>query len=128
MSPEDKGRAAPGEERANSDPTPEVVVRQATLADVPAIYAIQIAAYAALPAVNLCDERMLRLQIEAFPEGQLVAITDQKIAGSAFAMIIQLGVWRSISTMFARRFSAGSTCGAWWPEAASRAMPNTPEN
>lgn len=67
-----------------------VVVRQATLADVPAIYECQIAAYSALPVATLCDERMLRLQIEAFPEGQLVAITDQKIAGYAFAMIIQL--------------------------------------
>jgi GNAT superfamily N-acetyltransferase len=69
---------------------PDVVVRQATLADVSAIYQCQIAAYSALPVATLCDERMLRLQIEAFPEGQLVAIADSRIVGYAFALIVQL--------------------------------------
>ncbi len=86
----EQGPTAEAREAPRRDSSSEVVVRQATLADVPAIYQCQVAAYSALPVATLCDERMLHLQIEAFPEGQLVAIVDQKIVAYAFALIVQL--------------------------------------
>ncbi|GIW73358.1 MAG: hydrolase [Planctomycetota bacterium] len=68
-----------------------VKVRRATLEDVPAIYACQRAAYAGLPESALCSERHLRMQIQAFPEGQFVAETaDGRIVGYAMSLIVQL--------------------------------------
>ena len=65
-------------------------VRQARVADIAAIYKCQLAAYSALPQSTLCDQRMLKLQLEAFPEGQLVAVSGKKIVGYAMALIVQL--------------------------------------
>lgn len=60
------------------------------MTDVPAIYACQVAAYANFPPTGLCDERILRLQIETFPEGQLVAVYGSEIIGYAMSLIVQL--------------------------------------
>ena len=70
--------------------TTAVRVRRARLQDIPAIYACQRAAYATFPPMGLCDERQLQLQLEAFPEGQFVALRRQQIVGYATALIVQL--------------------------------------
>jgi predicted amidohydrolase/ribosomal protein S18 acetylase RimI-like enzyme len=67
-----------------------VRVRRARVEDIPAIYACQAAAYGNYGAGGLCDERQLRFQIEAFPEGQLVAMAGRRIVGYAMALIVQL--------------------------------------
>ncbi len=67
-----------------------VRVRRATLADVPAIYAVEKAAYSSFSEAGLCDERQLRLQIETFPQGQLVAVLDGRIVGYAMALIVNI--------------------------------------
>jgi predicted amidohydrolase/GNAT superfamily N-acetyltransferase len=65
-------------------------VRRARLDDVAAIYACQKAAYPHLPESGLCDKRELRMQIKAFPEGQLVAMVGRDIVGYATSLIVQL--------------------------------------
>ena len=75
-------------------------IRRATLDDVPGIYACQAAAYASFPEVGLCSERLLRMQIEAFPEGQIVAERGSQIIGYATSLIVHLGEespWHSYS-------------------------------
>jgi predicted amidohydrolase/GNAT superfamily N-acetyltransferase len=67
-----------------------VRVRRARLEDIPAIYACQKAAYATFPPSGLCDERQLQLQLEAFPEGQFVAVHRHQIVGYATSLIVQL--------------------------------------
>lgn len=69
---------------------PAVRVRAARPDDVPGIYACQAAAYAPLPASALCDERLLHMQIDAFPEGQIVALAGKEIVGYASALILQM--------------------------------------
>ncbi len=69
---------------------PPVRVRAATREDVADIYACQAAAYQGYGPGGLCDERLLRLQIEAFPEGQLVAIVGHRIVGYATSLIVTL--------------------------------------
>lgn len=77
-----------------SDPRPSkrrsVRVRRARLDDVPAIWACQRAAYPQFGEGGLCDERLLALQIEAFPEGQLVALLGGEVVGYATSLIVQL--------------------------------------
>jgi predicted amidohydrolase/GNAT superfamily N-acetyltransferase len=58
--------------------------------DVPAIYRVQNAAYTSAGAGMLCRPRELRMQIETFPEGQLVAVVGKKVVGYAMALIVQL--------------------------------------
>lgn len=65
-------------------------VRRARLADVPAIYACQRAAYASFPPSGLCDERQLRLQLRAFPDGQFVATLGKEIVGYATSLIVRM--------------------------------------
>lgn len=65
-------------------------MRKAVVGDVAAIYKCQLAAYSALAPATLCDERMLRLQIEAFPDGQFVAVKGSDVVGYAMALIVQL--------------------------------------
>ncbi len=71
-------------------PDAKVKVRRARLDDVPTIYACQAAAYANYGPAGLCDERLLRMQIEAFPEGQLVALLGREVVGYAMALIVNL--------------------------------------
>jgi predicted amidohydrolase/ribosomal protein S18 acetylase RimI-like enzyme len=67
-----------------------VRIRRAKLSDVPAIYACQDAAYQNYGSGALCDERLLSLQIQAFPEGQLVAVHRGRIVGYAMSLIVLL--------------------------------------
>lgn len=74
--------------RRASRATPRV--RQATPADVAQIYACQAAAYPEFGPEGLCDERQLRMQLEAFPAGQLVAEVRDRVVGYAMSLIVQL--------------------------------------
>lgn len=67
-----------------------VRVRRARVADVPGIYACQAAAYGTDSPAVLCDERLLRMQIETFPAGQLVAVLGKEIVGYATSLIIRM--------------------------------------
>lgn len=70
--------------------SPAIRVRRARLTDVPAIYACQKAAYASFPESGLCAKRELRMQVQVFPEGQLVAIAGKDIVGYATSLIVRL--------------------------------------
>ena len=63
-----------------------VRIRRSRLSDVPQIYACQEAAYQNYGSGGLCDERLLTLQIEAFPEGQLVAVYRGRVVGYAITL------------------------------------------
>lgn len=54
------------------------------------VYECQRLAYAGLPASGLCDERLLGLQQQAFPDGFLVAVHEGKVVGYATSLIVQL--------------------------------------
>lgn len=69
---------------------PRVGVRRAKPSDIPAIYACERAAYPSLPPSGLCDERQLAMQLDAFPDGQIVATIRGKIVGYATSLIVQL--------------------------------------
>jgi predicted amidohydrolase/ribosomal protein S18 acetylase RimI-like enzyme len=78
---------------ASSDPAPtprRVKIRRARLDDVPAIYACQAAAYASSGPRGWCDERELVMQIETFPDGQLVALDGERLVGYAMSLIVRL--------------------------------------
>ena len=64
---------------------PKLFVRRARLSDVPAIYELGKKVYAPLPSLN---ERMIRGQINNFPEGQFVAEYDGKVVGHCATFII----------------------------------------
>jgi predicted amidohydrolase/GNAT superfamily N-acetyltransferase len=76
--------------KSNEAESPAVRIRRARVDDVAAIYRCQVDAYADFGSVALCTERVLAMQIEAFPEGQLVAIAGKEIVGYAMALIVQL--------------------------------------
>ena len=67
-----------------------VTVRPWREEDIPAIVNIEQASYPNFPQESLCDERLYRMQMEAFPEGQLVAEVDGKVVGYAASLIVQL--------------------------------------
>lgn len=71
-------------------PSNHVQVRQARPEDVPAIYECQRSAYATFPPQGICTKRQLRLQLEAFPEGQFVATIGERVVGYATSLIVQL--------------------------------------
>ncbi len=70
--------------------SPKLEVRAARLGDVKKIYACQAAAYPNYSPTGLCDERQLRLQIRAFPEGQFVALLGKQVVGYATTLIVQM--------------------------------------
>lgn len=89
--------AAPEDSTDDSGSLPPLVVRNARPDDLDGIYDCQAAAYAGFGAGGLCDHRQLGLQIEAFPEGQLVAVlpdasapSGERIVGYAMALIVSL--------------------------------------
>jgi predicted amidohydrolase/GNAT superfamily N-acetyltransferase len=71
-------------------PARKIRVRRARPADVPAIHACQVEAYAGLPPSALCEERLLAMQVDTFPEGQLVAVLGSRVIGYAMSLIVQL--------------------------------------
>jgi predicted amidohydrolase/ribosomal protein S18 acetylase RimI-like enzyme len=50
----------------------------------------QAAAYQGFGPDGLCDQRLLLLQIQAFPEGQLVAVSGGRVVGYAMSLIVTL--------------------------------------
>jgi predicted amidohydrolase/GNAT superfamily N-acetyltransferase len=83
-------RAGSGSGKKPGASRPGVRVRRARLADVRAIVACQRAAYESFPASGLCDERQIRMQLKAFPEGQVVAVAGDEIVGYATSLIVQM--------------------------------------
>ncbi|MFO7774719.1 MAG: bifunctional GNAT family N-acetyltransferase/carbon-nitrogen hydrolase family protein [Candidatus Hydrogenedentota bacterium] len=68
----------------------DVTIRNWRYEDIPGIVACERAAYPHFPPDALCDERLFRMQLEAFPEGQLLAEVDGKVIGYAASLIVQL--------------------------------------
>lgn len=69
---------------------PAVKTRRWKRADIPALVKLQRAAYPNLAAESLQDERKLGMQLEMFPEGQILAEVDGKIIGYATSLIALL--------------------------------------
>lgn len=60
------------------------------LEDIPGIVAVHAAAYPDYQTSDLYDQRQHALQLEAFPEGQLLVEHDGEIVGYATSLIVQL--------------------------------------
>ncbi len=67
-----------------------VKVRRWKAEDVPSIMEVQKAAYSSFSRETLCDERNYRMQLDAFPEGQILAEVDGKVVGYATSLILLL--------------------------------------
>lgn len=69
-----------------------VKIREATRDDVPALLALNRAAYPVLAGENVVwGESHLRSHLRIFPQGQLVAQVDKKILGAVSSLIVDLG-------------------------------------
>lgn len=80
----------------------KITVRLWRAEDIPAIVECQRAAYPEFSSENLCDERLYRMQREAFPDGQLLAEVDGVVVGYATSLIVQLeesAPWHSYSEL-----------------------------
>ena len=84
---------------------PKLFVRRARLSDVPAIYELGKKVYAPLPSLN---ERMIRGQINNFPEGQFVAEYDGKVVGHCATFIIGEALRQGRLQPVLRDWAAGS--------------------
>lgn len=69
---------------------PSIQVRRARPGDIPRLLACQQAAYPGFGGTALCDERQLRMQQAAFPEGQLVAVHRGEVVGYSATLIVVL--------------------------------------
>jgi predicted amidohydrolase/GNAT superfamily N-acetyltransferase len=95
----------------------KIKVRRWTENDIPAIIRIQRQAYPNFAREDLCDERNYLHQIQAFPEGQLLAEVGDAIVGYATSLIVQLdetSPWYSYSEItglgtFSTHTPAGDT-------------------
>jgi predicted amidohydrolase/GNAT superfamily N-acetyltransferase len=67
-----------------------VIVRVATEADIPGIIEVARAAYANWPASHLANERNYTMQLQAFPGGQFVAVSGDRVVGYTSSLIVQL--------------------------------------
>lgn len=67
-----------------------VKVRTWTEEDIPAIVALQKAAYPDYEEDEQYDERSYEMQLSAFPQGQLLAECDGQVVGYATSIIVQL--------------------------------------
>lgn len=67
-----------------------VIVRNATPADVPGIVEVAAKAYSNWSRRQLANARNYQMQITAFPEGQFVAVKDDKIVGYCSSLIVFL--------------------------------------
>ena len=65
-------------------------VRSATTADVPAVVALQRRVY---PTIPPWSERKLLEQLAAFPQGQVVAEADGRVAGYAGSLVVMWDDW-----------------------------------
>ncbi|MGB3210994.1 MAG: GNAT family N-acetyltransferase [Desulforhopalus sp.] len=66
-----------------------LIVRNATLADVPSIVGVAAKAYSRWSSDQLANERNYQMQITAFPEGQFVAVKEDKVVGYCSSLIVQ---------------------------------------
>jgi predicted amidohydrolase/GNAT superfamily N-acetyltransferase len=67
-----------------------VKTRRWKLSDVPAIIECQAAAYPNIARESLVDERKLKMQYKAFPEGQFLAEVEGRVIGYCSSLIVQL--------------------------------------
>ena len=88
MSPPNEDGGAPAAKQTGK--ASGIKVRRATLEDIPGIYACEIAAYPQIPPHTLPAARELQFEIEAFPDGQLVAVSGDTVVGYASSLIVQL--------------------------------------
>jgi predicted amidohydrolase/ribosomal protein S18 acetylase RimI-like enzyme len=65
-------------------------IRRWTRKDIPSIIACHAAAYPDFPASSHFGERIHEFQLNAFPEGQVLAELDGKVVGYATSIIVQL--------------------------------------
>lgn len=70
--------------------TPAIRIRRWKPEDVAAIVACQRAAYPDYPDSGQYDARLYELQLNAFPQGQLLAWSGGRVVGYATSLIIQL--------------------------------------
>ncbi len=71
---------------------PSITLRQATLADVPALLRLNVLAYPVLAAENVVwSEQQLESHQRIFPGGQLVAEQAGRLVGAAATLLISLG-------------------------------------
>jgi len=68
----------------------KIKVRNWTTDDLAGVYDVQKAAYSDLREKELCDMRMLEMQLKTFPQGQILAEADGRIIGYAASLIVQL--------------------------------------
>ena len=67
-----------------------IKVRNWTAKDLDAVYAVQQAAYSDLREKDLCDIRLLEMQLNMFPQGQILAEAEGRIIGYAASLIVAL--------------------------------------
>lgn len=72
------------------DENDPVRTRRWRVEDIPALVAVQRDCYPGMPEETFMDERKLRMQLAAFPEGQFLAEVDGRIIGYATSLIVIL--------------------------------------
>lgn len=70
--------------------TGRVTIRRARLEDIPQIITCSQAAYADYPPNEIYDQRLYEMQIKAFPDGQFVALSGNRVVGYATSLIVSL--------------------------------------
>ncbi len=68
----------------------KISIRRWKKSDFSAIIECQKLAYQDIQALDIYDEHKLETQLRAFPEGQFVALVDEKIVGYASSLIVEL--------------------------------------
>ena len=69
-----------------------IQIRQATRDDIPALLALNRAAYPVLANDNIVwGETHLRSHLRIFPQGQIVAVVNGKILGAVSSLLVDLG-------------------------------------
>ncbi len=68
----------------------DVRVRRLKRGDIPAVVQCQNECYPQVAPEHLNDERKMRMQLEAFPDGQFLAEIDGKVVGYCTSLIVQL--------------------------------------
>lgn len=71
-------------------PDASITTRRWKPSDIPAIAKLMRAAYPRLDKESLQNERQLRMQLDAFPEGQFLAERQGEVIGYATSLIVQL--------------------------------------
>ncbi|MDX2287793.1 MAG: GNAT family N-acetyltransferase [Hyphomicrobiaceae bacterium] len=100
QSPKRQPTSKPADEAAAASAKPKLLVRRATLTDVPAMVELGRRVYAPQPSLNA---RMIQGQINNFPDGQFVAEFDGRIVGHCATFVIDEAVglaphtWREIT-------------------------------